>query len=75
MKRIMETTLLPVLPIISEQHELPQHTIGPKFSTKLRLVCHRTVGISDQCIENSVISIDNSEDSDIFHNSDHDPFD
>ena len=29
---------------------------------------------SDHCIENNAISTDNSEDSDIFHNSDHDPF-
>ena len=47
----------------------------PKFSMKLRLVCHSIVGISDQCVENSAISTDNSDDSDIFHNSDHDPFD
>ena len=30
---------------------------------------------SDQCVDNSAISTDNSEDSDIFHDSDHDPFD
>ena len=42
---------------------------------KLHQVWHSTVGISNQCIENSTISIDNSEDSDISHNSDHLPFD
>ena len=30
---------------------------------------------SDQCIENSAISTDSSEDSDVFHDSNHDPFD
>ena len=30
---------------------------------------------SDQCVKNSAISIDNSEDSDVFHDYNHDPFD
>ena len=29
---------------------------------------------SDQCVENSAISTDNSEDSNIFRDPDHDPF-
>ena len=30
---------------------------------------------SDQYVKSSAISTDNSEDSDVFHNSNHDPFD
>ena len=30
---------------------------------------------SDQCVKNSAISTDNSEDSDVFHDSNHNPFD
>ena len=30
---------------------------------------------SGQCVKNSAISADNSKDSDVFHDSKHDPFD
>ena len=40
-----------------------------------KVVLLESGGDSDQYIENSTISTDISEDSDIFHDLDHDPFD